>query len=167
MDVLLICCLQSKVLGFESDLANERKDREKAHGMLADLEKMVAQQQGLFREEKVEYERQLTIAHQQAESARKEANKDHKASLAHVEVLNKKLQQTKPMETENHWREEAAKMQRQLQQADKHKDELEESRIRVTKLQQEQQAKDDHIKRLSKELEKKVITVTNIYSLYH
>ena len=57
---------------FQSDFADERKDREQAHSKLADLEKQLAQEQGLFAEEKAEYNRQLTIAHQEAESARKE-----------------------------------------------------------------------------------------------
>ena len=149
--------MQSQVVVFQSDFADERKDREQAHSKLADLEKELAQQKGLYTEEKAEYNRQLTIAHQEAESARKEleqANKElenHKATLASVEALNQKLQQQKTKEaTDNYWRGEAAKLKTQLQEAEEHVSQLLASK-------EDYQAKETQVKQLMKKLETKVI----------
>ena len=84
--------MNMQVRVYKFDFEEERRDRERIHGLIDDMKKKVMQVEGLAAEERAAYEKRLNEVNQELQHTRKLLH-EHKALLADAEKLNQRSMQ--------------------------------------------------------------------------
>ena len=140
------------MLVYKSDFEEERRDRERVHGLIDDLKKKETQIEGRAALERAAYKHTLDDVQHDLQHTKEQLHK-HKTLLADAEKLN----QTKVQEAHK-LREEAdaarGDANKYYQEAEKFRESADFWRHRAETNQRDLQAKTSQVKQYAKEVEK-------------
>ena len=136
---------------YKSDFEEERRDRERLHGLIDDLKKKETQVEGRAAHERVAYKQTLDDVQQELRYTKQQLHK-HKTLLADAEKLNRiRVQEAHKFKEEaDAVRGEASKY---FQEAEKFRECADFWRSRAEANQRDLQAKTNQVKQYAKEVQ--------------
>ena len=137
---------------YKSDFEEERRDRERLHGLIDDLKKKETQVEGRVAHERAAYKQTLDDVQQDLQHTKEQLHK-HKTLLADVEELNqiRVREAHKCKEDADAARGEANKY---FQEAEKFRESADSWRCQAETSQRDLHAKTSQVKQYAKEVEK-------------
>ena len=137
---------------YKTDFEEERRDRERIHGLVDDLKKEKSQAEGLAAEERAAYKQELDNINQDFEYAKKQLHK-HKVLLAEAEKLSQTMIQEARKAKDA---ADAAKgeTEKYFQEAEKFRESTKFWRNQAEVSQRDVQAKASQVKQYAKEVER-------------